>query len=240
MSDNKQESSGFSMTPGRLLAAARSARPFSQEDIAKQMRLSVQAIQDIEDDNYERFAAPTFVRGHLRTYAKLVGVSESHVLEALDASKLMPSEPAFKPPIVEGAPVMNVTRQFSTVRNSRLMAVGISAVVVIGLVIAWQGQKSDVAIDQHAQNKIATEVAQLNASQSVVSLPQQTVAPAPTTTAPVTVAAKPATKTVAKVEKNKVAKTDSKTKLVWTKRKNIVISSHALKPTYTLSPVKNT
>ncbi|PIZ03409.1 MAG: hypothetical protein COY58_09625 [Gammaproteobacteria bacterium CG_4_10_14_0_8_um_filter_38_16] len=247
MSDNSQESPDFSTTPGRLLAAARHARPLSQDDIAKQMRLSVQAIQDIENDHYERFAASTFVRGHLRTYAKLVGISEAHVLSALDASELMPLASTLKPLIMDGAPIMNVTRQSSSsARHSRWMAVVIGMLIVIGLVMAWQGQKNDAKLAQHAQKKIASDVAQLNNSSQLVMLPEQTALPVVTTTAspatPVSAApmASNAVQKKASDDKSTIAKAQQKTKTLWTKKKDIVISSSPLKPTYTLSAVKNT
>ena len=73
------------MSPGALLKKAREAKKLSQEQIAKQLRLSLQWIENIENDDYSRAAAIIYVRGYLRSYARLVDVSADLVMEGLAA-----------------------------------------------------------------------------------------------------------------------------------------------------------
>ena len=40
------------LTPGQLLVAAREQRGLSQIEVAKQLRLSVQTVRDLEKDDY--------------------------------------------------------------------------------------------------------------------------------------------------------------------------------------------
>ena len=68
--------------PGALLRKAREEKNFSQADIAKQLKLSLQWIKDLESDNYTYAPAAIYVRGHLRSYARLVDISPDAVIEA--------------------------------------------------------------------------------------------------------------------------------------------------------------
>ena len=65
--------------PGAALRAAREARGISREDVATAMHLSVGFIAGIEDNAFSALPPPTFTRGYIRSYAKLLGI-ESDVL----------------------------------------------------------------------------------------------------------------------------------------------------------------
>ncbi len=138
MTDKKHES------PGQLLAAAREARSLSVEDIAKQTRLSVEKVHDIEQDDYSQLGVRTFVRGYLCGYARLVGIAEMKILEVLDASGLIPAENcSASTGVVEGAPVMNVTHQRSGLPFSRWIAIAGGVLVLVALITWWQSPKND-------------------------------------------------------------------------------------------------
>lgn len=158
------------ITPGRVLAAAREAMSLSQEEIAKQLHLSVQTIKDIEHDTYEKMGVRTYVRGYLCAYARLVGVLEKHVLDALDESGLMPVEAHSVLPIIEGAPVRNVTRQESPLRFSYWkISVGVLVLFIIILFVSCHEQKRLPEKPIITKTEISTEPAPLALSQPVVS-----------------------------------------------------------------------
>jgi len=149
----RMHESKLSMTPGQLLSAAREARSYSQADIAKRTCLSVQSVNDIEQDEYSHIGVRTFVRGYLCTYARLVGVPEVQILEALEASGLMPALPDFAPVSIEGAPVLNVTHHRSATRYSRWVAVGISLLLVVGIVFWLQNPKDPAVKNAEVKTK---------------------------------------------------------------------------------------
>ncbi|OGT51850.1 MAG: hypothetical protein A3E84_05650 [Gammaproteobacteria bacterium RIFCSPHIGHO2_12_FULL_42_13] len=99
------------LTPGQLLSTAREAIPKTQEEIAEQLHLAVERIKEIEADAFEKIGVRTFVRGYLCSYARLVGIAQTHILEAFDAMDAMPEFSKVNNPIVQGAPVQNVTHQ---------------------------------------------------------------------------------------------------------------------------------
>ncbi len=66
---------------GEILAAARAKAGMSVEEAASQLRLSVRQVQAIEADDASALPAPTFVRGFIRNYAKLLTLDAEVLLE---------------------------------------------------------------------------------------------------------------------------------------------------------------
>ena len=66
--------------PGVILAAAREAQGLSIGDISQKLKLSVAQIRAIEADDHSKLPSPVFVRGFIRSYARLLKLDESHVL----------------------------------------------------------------------------------------------------------------------------------------------------------------
>jgi cytoskeleton protein RodZ len=60
--------------PGETLRRAREARNLTMEDIWSQTRLSPRIIQAIEQDAYEQLPSPSYVRGYIRNYARVIGI----------------------------------------------------------------------------------------------------------------------------------------------------------------------
>lgn len=66
---------------GSMLAAARKQQNRSVEEIADELNLSVTQIRTIELDQSEGLPEPTYVRGYIRSYAKLLGLDAARVLD---------------------------------------------------------------------------------------------------------------------------------------------------------------
>lgn len=85
-SEGKPEAGAAEVTRlnlGVRLKAAREARGMSERDVAQRLRLDLHIVRALEADDLERLPALTFVRGYLRNYARLVGLDEALVREAL-------------------------------------------------------------------------------------------------------------------------------------------------------------
>ena len=67
---------------GARLRSARKARAISLEQVGQLLHLEQSMLRAIEEDRYEALGAPVFVRGYLKAYAGLLGLSESSVLDA--------------------------------------------------------------------------------------------------------------------------------------------------------------
>ena len=88
---------------GRRLRTAREAAGLSVQDVATRLKMPVRVVESLEAGNWDRLDAPVFVRGQLRSYARLLGVRIDEDLPT--ASHSVPIEPArlqprtFTPPL---------------------------------------------------------------------------------------------------------------------------------------------
>lgn len=165
MSDTIRD--GSSLTPGQLLAAAREARSLSQEDIAKRTRLAVHLIDDLEHNEYSHIGARTFVRGYLCSYARLVGIPEKQILDALETSGLMPEVPDLVAPVrIEGKPVVDapVDRSLPNISLPKVMWAGVALVVVVAGAFIFQNDKGDLLKKAEAKTQTVASAASASLS----------------------------------------------------------------------------
>ena len=71
---------------GERLRSARKARALTLEQAAFSIRVDPAVLRALEDERYEVLGAAVFVRGHLKAYAKLLGLSEATLLAAYRAA----------------------------------------------------------------------------------------------------------------------------------------------------------
>lgn len=73
--------------PGEMLKQARVAAKLSEQDVARELRMTVTKVRFLEADDYENLHSDTFVRGYLRTYARLLGLDPLIVLSAYSETR---------------------------------------------------------------------------------------------------------------------------------------------------------
>ena len=78
---------------GEELRAAREARNLSLSDVSEQIHIRSVYLQSIEDEKWTAIAAPVYVRGFIRTYARFLGIDPEGAVERFNAS-LGPGEAA--------------------------------------------------------------------------------------------------------------------------------------------------
>ena len=76
--------SGNDIGPGQRLREAREAAKLTAAEVASRMRLEPYILEMLENDDYERLHGPTFVRGYLSGYARLLNLPERPILEAYE------------------------------------------------------------------------------------------------------------------------------------------------------------
>lgn len=118
--------------PGAHLRFARETKRLSLFDVSKQLRLSVQRVTDIENDDYRRFGALTYVRGYLRSYARQVGLMEEDILAEFDRQNLSGTVPqSVKPQLLAKKQPFNPS---PSRQHSRRWMVYLAFLVIILLV----------------------------------------------------------------------------------------------------------
>ena len=120
--------------PGRRLRDARIARNLELEEVAARLHLHLNTIARIEADDYDALPAPTFVRGYLRGYARMLDIAPDKILGAYNSHEFDP------PPLVRD--ISNTEEVRSTDVSFRLATYLILAVVVILVVLWWQNQNT--------------------------------------------------------------------------------------------------
>ncbi|MTI12980.1 helix-turn-helix domain-containing protein [Sansalvadorimonas verongulae] len=65
---------------GQALAEARMNKGLSLEDVSARLKISPPYLQALENCEYDQLPGTAFVRGYLRSYARLVELDENHIL----------------------------------------------------------------------------------------------------------------------------------------------------------------
>lgn len=130
--------------PGQLLKEAREAKNLTQRDVADRLRLRLQIIELLEADDYDSFSTPTFIKGYLRSYAKLLDTNDEEIFAAY--KKLGIKEP-------DTTAMQSFSRRVKHQESdNRLMLITYAVIiVVIGLVI-WWWQDSDISFNDISDN----------------------------------------------------------------------------------------
>jgi cytoskeleton protein RodZ len=71
-------------TVGKQLQDARLAKNWTPELAARETKIKVDRLRDLEADDYSHFTSPTYARGFVRTYARSLGLDEYKILRQLD------------------------------------------------------------------------------------------------------------------------------------------------------------
>lgn len=71
--------------PSELLVASRQRLGFSQKDVADKLYLTTAVIKYIDDGDFEQIRKPAFVRGYLRSYARIVELSGDEIVSLYEA-----------------------------------------------------------------------------------------------------------------------------------------------------------
>ena len=85
--DTKQHDearSFLNFLPGQRLKRGRELRGLSTAEVAASLKLSLRFIEAIEQDRYDHLPEPVFVRGYMRSYARLLQLDETDVVAKFD------------------------------------------------------------------------------------------------------------------------------------------------------------
>lgn len=100
---------------GQQLMLAREKAGMTIEEAARAMNLKVRIVEALEDSDMDRLPPVTFVQGYIRSYAKLLGLSEEKILKEFEEEVPHPLEAELqpRPPSPDGAnsqtPIIKLT-----------------------------------------------------------------------------------------------------------------------------------
>ena len=121
--------------PGAHLRKAREEADMSVAQVAAALLLHHRTVEALEADAYDRLPAPTFVRGYLRGYARVLGLPSGPILEMYDLQGFDP--PPLSPEATEA------TQAHTSDTAVRLVTYAVAAVLVLLVGLWWHSQQDD-------------------------------------------------------------------------------------------------
>ncbi|MFS8137468.1 MAG: helix-turn-helix domain-containing protein [Thermomonas sp.] len=76
---------------GGRLKQAREAAGLTVDDVASRLHMPARVVRSLEAEDWARLGAPVFVRGQVRSYSRLVGLTTAPMMAALDVGPVEPS-----------------------------------------------------------------------------------------------------------------------------------------------------
>lgn len=119
--------------PGARLRAAREAAHITVDKVATSLLLDTDTIEALETDAFDRLPAPTFVRGYLRGYARIVGLPAAPILDLYDSRGFEP------PPLATG--VSESSQAHTSDTAVRVVTYAVAAVLVVLVALWWHSQE---------------------------------------------------------------------------------------------------
>lgn len=119
-----------STSPGELLYRAREKLELSVNEIAARLRLDQKVILSIESDDYSNMPAATYVRGYLRSYARIVNLDGDELIALYDGHA--PEPPEILPEVKHRTQITSSDKPVKVV--TYLITLGL----VLLLLIWWQ------------------------------------------------------------------------------------------------------
>lgn len=118
------------ISAGEQLKHLREQKNLSVQDIASRLNLETRIIDAIENSNFEMLSAATYVRGYLRSYAKILGADPETIISSYNHGA--PGPPEIIPE------VKHATQTSSSDKPVKAFTYLITLVLVILLVAWWQ------------------------------------------------------------------------------------------------------
>jgi len=124
-------------TVAEQLRTGREALGLSVHQVAETTKMRTDHVRALEEGDYDVFIAPVYIRGFVRTYAKLLRLEERAILATLDA-ELARTERFSEHPSLTGQqknPLDLVMLQLSRI-PWRLVIPAVGALMIIGIAVA--------------------------------------------------------------------------------------------------------
>ncbi len=175
---------------GEMLRQARADLGLSVDTVAQKLRLAPKQILAIEGEDYEHLPGPTYVRGYLRSYAQLLGLSPEEVIGVYNRH---PSATR-STDLTKHAPTPQMSTDHHVIKITTLVVAGL----ILGLAAIWWQGRDDSPIKLRKPLASAKVEEGMPAAEAVLpreetaSMPAETPAPAAVPPAPVVRTERPA------------------------------------------------
>lgn len=137
--------------PGAILRNAREEQGLSVQSVAEKLHLRLTIVKSLEADEYSTDISPTFTKGYLKLYSRLLGLDEAKVLTAYQQMGALEKEPAKLQSFSQ-----KVARQAS---DQRLMLFTYFVLaIVLAMVVVWWLQQDDSSFTSKLEKAIQAPI----------------------------------------------------------------------------------
>ena len=140
--------------PGDRLQAARISIGLTLDDVASKMHLSTAILRSLEENNFDEITAPIFVKGYLRSYARIVNLDEEEIIEQYSLCYTQGD-----PPI---SSTSNAVPEINSTDLRVKMTTWLVIILLLGLLSMWwwnryQQPAQSVSLDTSQQSEILAD-----------------------------------------------------------------------------------
>jgi cytoskeleton protein RodZ len=125
---------------GVRLRKAREAAGLTEADVAERLKMPIRVVRSLEAEDWSRLGAPVFVRGQLRSYSRLLGLTTAPMVAA---SGVAPIEPPVLVPRTFTPPMQRLAEQVAR----RLVYIVLTAAIAVPVWLATRPHLGNVAHD---------------------------------------------------------------------------------------------
>lgn len=168
--DNKNFGGDKGVSSGELLRVHREKLGLTTQEIANSVHLEIKIIEAIEKNEHDKLPAAIYVRGYLRSYAKVVDADAERVIELYNADSL-PAAPEILPE------VKPPTQASSSDKPVKAFTYLISLGLVLLMLIWYQSNFVVETPDRRNVTPVPTEINGVDTTFEVVIHPQGWQAP---------------------------------------------------------------
>lgn len=116
------------VTVGAMLRRGRLEHGFSEREVANRLKLVPNYVGLLEEDNFQALRSPSFARGYVRAYGRLVELDEDHLTSLFDEAQ----------PDLAGVRTKRVvTRPLQLQRTGLGVMVGLGVLVLLVAALWW-------------------------------------------------------------------------------------------------------
>jgi cytoskeleton protein RodZ len=136
---DRSRSDSSNIDPGYMLAQGRLKAKMTTEQVAEKLHLSARKVSALEGNDYKELPEAPYVRGYMRNYARLVGVSPGPLLEAYNKMTGVKKQPE-----VTTAPLQK-NKAFDDSGLVKIVAVVTGIAVVALIIFMWPQRANEVS-----------------------------------------------------------------------------------------------
>jgi cytoskeleton protein RodZ len=154
---------------GSVLSGARAARGLTVEDVAGKLKFSLRQIESLEAGRVDELPGGTFLRGMVRSYARLVELDPAPLLARMASETRPPDDDRLVQRFSEPVPFSDSGRRVNVV----YAVLSVSVLVIAGAVaLEWGGSRSGTSAEVSAE-AVRAESRQAPAPVRVEAAPDQ-------------------------------------------------------------------